>query len=657
MEETTSIDEEAARLRSVVTFQKVVMVIILRWWLLAAIVFCTFFTLFTGFLVMRASKSVNRYEAKTQLLFSPKKILRVDAPSDRQIMSILNRRSLKRRIAEHVKMDVAEQSCLTVDVNLSQERRPTNLFTINAASRTMKSAVEKANAFAAILIDEYVAFRSKDLDDWRMSLEGRRRNLADALAELDAKGSEIKTKSGVLAPKEALIALNTLISDQRRNAAALGVDLSNEQLKKSKLEAQVGGSGPAVMANAHAIRRRAEALAALDKELATLRERYTDINPRVAGKIQERDERVAELKEFLKSKGAENLDIDKIDQAERAAGELADCATRTEAILQRKGALELEIRENEKKVVELAGMVQEFDKIESRRTDIMASLHDIDDQLGGISYAASSLRNDLRQIERAGGAGDSGPFGVRQAIFALVGASAVTGGLLLIIVVLEFVFGKVRGGREIALYDGIDFLGSLPKPKAMAETEALEVMGVIAQKALLAGKDAKTILVCRLPGVEVDQRFVEQMDYTATMAGTSSCLLDVVSQNGFTPPEGVEQMLGVVRSGAHGWFPVSNRFAMAPTELELLKVDLATLGETFDNVFVRMEGGIRVGGTFFDQLLGLCGGALLLVGTGRTPRTVFAYARRHLKASGKTVFAIATGAGAKIIRREMEDLT
>ena len=655
--EETSIDEETARLRSVVTFQKVVMVIILRWWLLAAIVFCTFFTLFAGHLVMRASKSVSRYEAKTQLLFNPKKILRVDAPSDRQIMSILNRRSLKRRVAEHVKMDFAEQSCLTVDVSLSQERRPTNLFTITAASRTMKGAVEKANAFAAILIDEYVACRSKDLDDWRMSLEGRRGNLADALAELDAKESEIKTKSGVLTPKEALIALNTLISDQRRNAAALGVDLSNEQLKKNKLEAQVGGSGPAVMANAQAIRRRAEALATLDKELATLRERYTDINPRVAGKVRERDERVAELKEFLKSKGAEGLDIDKIDQAERAAGELADCATRIEAILQRKHALELEIKENEKKVVELAGMVQEFDKIESRRTDIMASLHDIDDQLGGISYAESSLRNDLRQIERAGGAGDNGPFGVRQAIFALVGASVITGGLLLIIVVLEFVFGKVRGGREIALYDGIDFLGSLPKPKAMTEPETLEVMSVIAQKALLAGKDLKTILVCRLPGVEVDSRFMETMDYTATMAGTSSCLLVVVSQNGFTPPEGVEQMLGVVRRGAHGWFPVSNRFAMAPTELELLKVDLATLGETFDNVFIRMEGGIRVGGTFFDQLLGLCGGALLLAGTGRTSRAVFAYARRHLKASGKPVFAIATGAGVKIIRREMEELT
>ena len=80
--EEALIDEEQARLRSVVTFQKVVLVIILRWWLLAAFVFCTFFAIFAGFLVMRGAKSVKRYEAKTRLLFSPKKILRVDAPSD-----------------------------------------------------------------------------------------------------------------------------------------------------------------------------------------------------------------------------------------------------------------------------------------------------------------------------------------------------------------------------------------------------------------------------------------------------------------------------------------------------------------------------------------------------------------------------------------------
>ena len=113
-------------------------------------------------------------------------------------------------------------------------------------------------------------------------------------------------------------------------------------------------------------------------------------------------------------------------------------------------------------------------------------------------------------------------------------------------------------------------------------------------------------------------------------------------------------MIGVVRKAQHGWFPAVNRFALAPTELQLLKADIATISETFDNVFVRIEGNVRIGGTFFDQLLGLCGAVLLFVGDGKTPRHAFAFARRHLRESGKHVMAIATGARAKRVKMDME---
>ena len=650
-------EQEKARMRAITTYRKVVCGILLRWWPCFIIAFIVVFSLLAAFLAIKTSKSVSRYEAKTRLLFNPKKVLRVDTPSDKQIMSILDRKSLKRRVAEKVPMDDEEIMCLSVDMKIVQEKRPTNLFTLTADSKTSEGAVEKANAYAQILIDEYVTFRTSDLADWKKSIEGRRKRVLDEISEVDADESAIKSRTGVLTPKEAIIALNKLVSDQRWNLSALGVDLANEELKKRKLESNVGGSGPAVMANAQAIRRRVDALSLLDAELVKLRERYTDINPKVAGKMQERNERIAELKEFLKSKGAEDLDLDQIDQIERSAGELVDCATRIEAIMEKKRALEQEISDNEKKALSLAASVQAYDRLQSRRQDLMTTMHDLDEQLGGISYAESSLRNDLRQIERAGGSGDGGPFGVKQAVISFVGASACSGGLVFLVVLLELLFGKVRGGSEVAAHDGINFIGSLPKSGAMPQDEEQEVMGVVAMRTLLAAKDAKAVLLCRLPGAEVDRSFSEKIDYMASMSGVSCFLLDVVSMDGFVPPEGSEQMLGISRNGQRGWFPAANRFAMAPTEQELLRADLATLGETFDNVFLRMEGGVRIGGTFFDQLLELCGAAMLFVGTGSTSRRVFAYARRHLKASGKPVIAIATGAGEKTVRAEMEEFS
>ena len=657
MQEDELTEEERARLRGLIAFQKVVLGIALRWWFVFVVVFLSLLTLFSAFLWMRGAKSVKRFEATTRLLFSPKKVSRIDALGDKQLMTILERPSLKRRVHELVDMEPMERMCLTVDLKIDQSRRQSNLFTLTAASKTRKGAYAKVNAYADILIDEYVEYRSKDLETWRQSLEARRKEQMDKISDIDAEEAAFKTTTGALSPKESLLALNMLVSDQRKNASALGVEAANEELKKRKQEEIVGNSGAAVIANAQAIRKRADAIAAIDSELVQLREKYTDINPKVAGKMQERGERMAELEEFLKSKGVEGLNIDKIDKIEKAAGELAECITRLEAIQQKRDALAQEISDNEKRASELAKIVMDYERIEVRRADLTAAVRDIDDQLSGISYAIASLRNDLRQIERSDGADDNGPFGMKKVVFAVGGAFVVAGGLLFLIVVVELLFGKVRDGREIAVYDGISFLGSLPKSGTMPEDEAREAMGVVALKTLLAAKDAKTIFVCRLPGTERNVAFAEAVDFTATMSGARSFLLDIVSQSDFTPPEGAEEMIGVVRSGQHGWFPVANRFALAPAELQMLKADIAALGESFDNVFIRIEDVVRVGGTFFDQLLEMSDAVLLMVGSGSTPRSSFAFARRHLKQSGKIVMAIAADSSAKRVRKDMEVLS
>ena len=657
MQDEELTEEERARLRGLIAFQKLVLGIALRWWWLFAAVFLALLTLFSAFLWMRGARSVNRYEAKTRLMYSPKKVSRIDNLGDKQMMTILERGSLKRRVLDYVDMDMMERMCLTVDMKIEQSRRQSNLFTLTAASKTKKGAYAKVNAYADILIEEYVSYRSKDLETWRDSLEVRRMNLMDQISDIDAEEAAFKTTTGALSPKESLLALNALLSDQRKNDSALGVEAANEELKKHKLEDIVGDVGATVLANAATIRKKAAAIASIDAELVQLREKYTDLNPKVAGKLQERNEKVLEFEDFLKSKGVEGVELDKIDQIEKAAGEFADCVTRLEVVEQKRAALAKEIVDNEKRASELAKIVMDYERIEVRRADLTTAVRDVDDQLSGISYAIGALRNDLRQIERSNGADDNGPFGSKKAIFAFGGAFVVAGGMLFVIIVLELLFGKVRDGREIAIYDGISYLGSIPKSGSMPEDEAREAMGVVSLKTLLAVKEAKTIFACRLPGSESNMTFAETMDFTATMSGASCFLLDIVAQPNFTPPEGAEEMIGVVRNGQRGWFPAVNRFALAPTELQMLKADIASLVESFDNIFIRIEGVVRVGGTFFDQLLELSDAVLLMVGAGTTPRSSFAFARRHLKSSGKLVMAIAAGASAKRVRKDMEVLT
>ena len=239
-------DAERERMQRLVTLQKIAFIIMKRWAWLFALVFVVLFGAFAAYLTMRGAKSVGRFTAKTRLLYNPRKVADIDTISDKQIMSILDRASLKRQIGDKVPMSKEERECLAFDLTIKQEKKPTNLFTVTAASQSWKGAVKKVNAYAATLIEGYEAYRIKDLESWGVSLTNRKSKLLDELSVIEAADTKLKTKTGVMSPQDALLALNSLISDQRKNSSVLGVELANEEMKKNRLEKVVGKTGLAI---------------------------------------------------------------------------------------------------------------------------------------------------------------------------------------------------------------------------------------------------------------------------------------------------------------------------------------------------------------------------------------------------------------------------
>jgi len=647
-------EKEKARMRRLSSLRKVATCILAKWSLPLALLFLASMAGLGAFSAAKASKSVKRYEAQTRLLYSPKKHERVSNVSDWQLMAILKSARFKRLVGDKVDMPQKERECLAADMEIKQEKKPTNIFTLKAASQSWKGAVLKANAYAETLIDAYVDDRTRELDRTREAVLASRAALVDELSEIEAEASTLKTRTGILSPQEALLAANTLLSDLRRNDSSLGVDIKNEEVKRRKMEKSTGGAGAAIAANAQAIRKRMESIAAVDNEISTLREKYTDLNPKVAGKLAERAEKSDELREFLKSKGVGEVSIENIDQIEKDAAALADCITRIEALAEKRRALEQEINDKAKEAAQLAMLIPEYEKLQTRRAGVSSAIRDLDREIEDISYMQSSVRNDLRQIDRAGGAGDNGPFGAKQIAISAGGSLFFTGFAAVAILFLEFMFGKVRGGREVAAYPELGFVGSLPAKGQMPDADLHEVTGVVALKIFLSRAHSGSVLICRLPGAEPPEEFSGAIDFTASMSGVSMFTLDIVSGRSFTPPEDSEQMIGVSRKGSRGWFPAANRFALSPSELQILQADIATLRETHETVFIRMEGGIRTGGTFIDQLQGISDALLLEVGYDTTPRRVFNYMRRHVGDGGNAI-SLVTGAPAKVVRRELEE--
>ena len=180
------------------------------------------------------------------------------------------------------------------------------------------------------------------------------------------------------------------------------------------------------------------------------------------------------------------------------------------------------------------------------------------------------------------------------------------------------------------------------------------MLGVVALNFCNSSIPKGVVLVCRLPGAKPQPKFASTLDWSLSMSGQRSFVLNVVSNAGFEPPADSVSMINAVRKGSVGWFPVANRLSLAPSELQMLQVDLETLRKDFDCVFVYMPEGARLGGNFFEQLLGASDSAVVVVGANATLRSSFVGARRRIVAAGKPMAGLVTGASADTVRREID---
>ena len=647
-------EAEAEQIRRFSALHKIARGILAKWFGLLALSFVVSYAAFLSCLVWRSAKSIHRFSAETKLIYSPRTVEHFENIGNKQLMSVLDRNSLKRRVSKVVLMPEVENQCLSIDLSVKQSRKPENIFTLTAQSGSWKGAVEKVNAYAEILVNEYVDYRTRDLEMQKESIERRRERLQKQISEIESEETIVKGKTGVATPVEMLTTINALLSDQRRNLALLGMQMANEDVRKHRLEAEVGTVGPTVIANAPLIRKKSAEILAVDEQIAKLREIYTDINPKVLGKLEERKILIDAYSAFLKEKGIGNVAVEDIERMERSALELAEVVTKLDVLKERNKSLELEIKNNEARSAELTTAVSTLERLRSRREDFERSQKDIDGMLDNLGYLQASLKNDLQQIEHAGGAGDDEPFRGKNFIYAAGGAFVVVLVMMFWILTLEFIFGKVRDSAEMTAWGDVIGLGSLPKPGVMASDRADDVQGVVALNFCNADVPKGVVLVCRLPGAVEQPKFRETLDWSLAMAGHKTFLLNLVRSAEFTPPEGGEAMINTICKDPNGWFTVENRYSLAPTELEMLKADIDELKKTHEEIFVFMPDGFSKGGSFFNQLLSVCDSVLLVVGAGTTLRADLSYARRHTNEGDRPMMGIVVGASAAAVRREME---
>ena len=396
MEDIEPTEAEREQMRRFNAFRRVSTGILAKWAWPLALAFCLLAAAFSAAIVRRSAASPARYGAATRLLFSPRQAPNVPPMGDRQLLGVLDRASLKRAAGERLAdLPDASRARLDGDLSIEQERKPTNLFTLSAVAPTPEEAVAKVNAYAAVLIGEYAAYRSRDLDAWAATLEERAGDLAERIAALDAEEAVAKGGAGTVSPAETLALLNGLVSDQRRNLSRLGFELSDEEARRKRLEESAGDRASVVADCAPKIRRASAELAALDAELAKLREKYTDENPRVKGKAADREALLGSFLAMLRENGLDGVGPADVERIEKAAAGLSDAAARVEALEASRRSLEREIEENEARIARITASIPVLERIRVDRDELSRGLRDLEEQRRDIRYAIGYLQDIL----------------------------------------------------------------------------------------------------------------------------------------------------------------------------------------------------------------------------------------------------------------------
>ena len=95
------IESEAEQIRRFNALQKVALGILAKWKGLILLTFVVSYFFALAFLVWHSAKSVHRFSAETKLLYAPRRIEGFGSMDNKQLMSVLDRRSLKRKIGDH----------------------------------------------------------------------------------------------------------------------------------------------------------------------------------------------------------------------------------------------------------------------------------------------------------------------------------------------------------------------------------------------------------------------------------------------------------------------------------------------------------------------------------------------------------------------------
>lgn len=622
MHEKSIEDREAEQMRELAVLRKLIGTILAKYWRFLLLFFLVCLVLALALIAWETWKSPIRFETRVNLLYFPKKSAKVQSLDDRSLMQIFTRHLMFTKLSDELQLNRKNVIDLIPTVEVSQNRKQTNLYTVIARDNTGGGAIRKANTFADLCIREYMAFRAEDLKKHREVIMQRKISLQDSLRKLRQEETALCQRLLVTSPVDELARLQKIASDLKSMLAEADIKLANEKVKLKGVRTLLKDVNPAVFLHIGKIREFIAELDKLDHELLSARQLYTGLNPRLLALEAHRKAVARQYDDFLKRHAIGRVEQDSLGTMERLNREAAKSEDLILTYAEQRISIVKSLQDNREQTDQIRRAIPDFKNIEDRRGILQETFRMNEEILSELNYLQASLPNEVTQVERSTSVTGTALLAKRNIALALAAALLITALAALAVISLELAFGKVSGGQELSLYPELNLLGTLPErsdlPGGRENTDRAVDSLYYHFQSVSSGD--RIIFSGSLPGGEKSAEVEERLEWNCSLSGRRIFRLKLTD---LPIPEDENMALvpeAPVRRGNSGFVQVENVYVLRPPEIRLMQNILEKLQLEYDMIIILRDEPLKKSGIFLRQMAQFCDSAILFVGAGSTHR-------------------------------------
>jgi uncharacterized protein involved in exopolysaccharide biosynthesis len=596
--------QDAPGLEAMWRFDWRVMALLLKRWLL---VFLALFAVLglTIFLGLRrwSMLSMNRWQAEVKLFHQlrservPSFYKQIDT---KVIAEIIGNSVHLRKAAERLQLPDTQIATLGELIEVELLRSRPSMITVRASHNEARMAAALANAVAEEGLNAYIELQNGTLQGMLMERRQRRIRLQETLYELEKSLTNFSVPGSLLRPDremarldEAIVALLMQVAVDETEVLRLGVLCEETSKTMATLDKEV-----TMLSRVYG--GRDSELSHLRGRLVTMMQQYTENNPQIRVLQDEIDGRQRLLEEAAK----EERGLDEVVYTtntvyttleQRLLQAQIDRIALQKRIEVQNARLE-ELRRVMKQQQELSAGYQETQRKIASTTQNITQL---DATINDMELLLNSAVPDLSILDSASVPRLPSSNTLKAMLLSLLGAAFVVCALLLLLLLHELVFGRVKSPRDFRYLSDMDELGILPVPGEAGNYVLDAALHKIFIQLRAQVGDGRRILLCQMSPNSMAKPLRESWNMNFGINGLRVFWLKCLSlaareqqsdTSGQTPqrlPE--EGLVAIEKYGNRGFFHCENPLVLTPAEWELLNADLNELEKDYGVIVIERE--------------------------------------------------------------------